>query len=105
MLFNSIDIPYQRIYLQSKQTISIQFNSIQIENYKNKNLKSFSIDDEDTDCVAVSHGKRGGFTSVAVMRNDTDCPDDGKNCYQAIEPLENVICNGFGKTRFGSKKL
>lgn len=62
-------------------------------------LKSFRINDEDTDCVAVSHGKRGGFISVPVMRNDTDCPNDGKNCYQGNEPLENVICEGFGKTQ------
>lgn len=33
------------------------------------------------------------------MKNDTDCPNDQKNCYQAIEPLENVICGGFGKRK------
>lgn len=57
----------------------------------------FRINDEDEVCVAVSHGQRGGFISVPVIRNDTDCPNDQKNCYQAIEPLENVICDGFGE--------
>lgn len=53
--------------------------------------------------MAVSHGKMGGFISVPVIRNDTDCPDDAKNCYQAIEPLENVICDGFGKAQTHSE--
>lgn len=59
----------------------------------------FSINEDDGDCVAVSHGQRGGFISTPVIRNDTDCPNDQKNCYQATEPLENVICDGFGERR------
>lgn len=47
--------------------------------------------------MAVTHGQLGGFISIPVIRNDTDCPNDEKNCYQTEEPLENVKCNGFGK--------
>lgn len=58
--------------------------------------KLFRISDNDTDCVAIAHGQMGGFISIPVIRNDTDCPNNQKNCYEAVEPLENVICNGFG---------
>lgn len=59
---------------------------------------NFSIDDEDQDCVAVSHGKKGGFVSVVVVRNDTDCPDEQENCFNAAEPVENIQCDGFGSS-------
>lgn len=101
MPFNLIDIRCQRTYLQSKYAIICKFK-VKITTTK-FSLKSFRINDEDTDCVAVSHGKMGGFISVPVIRNDTDCPDNAKNCYQAIEPLGNVICSGFGKTQTASK--
>lgn len=56
----------------------------------------FSFNDEDQDCIAVAHGPSGGFVSVPVVRNDTNCPEEQKNCFNSDEPIENIKCNGFG---------
>lgn len=60
-------------------------------------LFEIRINEKDQDCIAITHGPTGGFVSIPVVRNETDCQDEQNNCYHAEEPVENIKCDEFGR--------
>ncbi|XP_031617390.1 serine protease nudel-like isoform X2 [Contarinia nasturtii] len=76
-------------------------NSPKFDRYTLPTFLSPRIDENDEDCAAITHGPTGGFVSIPIVRNETDCPDEQSNCYQTEELIENIKCDAFDASKYG----